>query len=304
MRKLGYFTEWSVYRDNSKSLKELVVDGHYTDIIYAFAVFDESCQLSFGDPYAAIDKGILQDLLDLKILATISTVGISVGGWNNRADFELLDCQRLEDTIVQFVVEQNFDLVDIDWEFDSLDDAQRLQGKLKNLICGLRSKLPSRIDIMVSLPCNMQILQALPLSEISSYVDIVNVMGYDLSGAWSPTAELYSSLATIATVIEALSKAMPNGKLCIGVSGFGALFQGCARIGCQFDHCSLITAKDIHSKKLTWVETEKASVFHLEDCSILSIESKASLDWKLDFVQKRALAGICVWDVEAFSYII
>lgn len=303
MRKLGYFTEWSVYRENAKSIQELVVDGGYTDIIYAFAIFDKLGQLNFGDPHAAIDKQILQNLQALKELSKLSRIGISVGGWNNRDDFRKLNCYQLVSAICQFVSQHGFDFVDIDWEFDSPEEAQKYEGKFKELLADLRAHLPKNADLMVSLQCNVDTIRVLGLSEIEPNVSLFNVMGYDLSGSWSLVADHYAPLLAVSRVIDALSKYVPVGKIGVGVSGFGARFKGCKGIGCEYKSFDLVTSKDLISIQMGWCEDTRSSVYQCDDVTFVSIESKESLACKLEFVNDRCLAGLCVWDIEAFSHI-
>lgn len=303
MRKLGYFTEWSVYRENAKSIKELVTDGGYTDIIYAVAIFDKTGQLNFGDPYAANDKHILQDLRALKESCKISRIGISIGGWNNRHDFNGLDSHQIVSAVVQFVALYDFDLVDIDWEFDSPEVAQKYQVKFKELLADLRAQLPGHVELMVSLQCSIETIRALRLSEVESDVSLFNVMGYDLSGSWSSVAEHYAPLCTVSQCIDAVSQSVPMDKTCVGVSGFGARFKGCKGIGSAYKCFKLITAKDLNSKQMNWYADKLSSVYQCEDETVVSIESKESLACKLEFVTGRGLAGLCVWDIEAFSHI-
>lgn len=304
MRKLGYFTEWSVYRENSKSIEELVVEGTYTDVIYAFAIFDKSGKLNFGDPYAANDKHILRDLVSLKNSGQISKIGISIGGWNNRADFEKLECHHIAASMVEFVTCNGFEIVDIDWEFDSPEAARKYQSKFKKLISVLKKGLSQHVELMVSLHCNIKTIQALDLSEIEQHVSLFNVMGYDLSGSWSAVSEHYASLSTVSKVVESLSQSAPLSKICIGVSGFGARFNGCKGIGCKFSSFDLVTMKELVVKSTHWCEESQSSFCHCGDESVVSIESYASFACKLEFVNGMGLAGICVWDIEAFSHIL
>ncbi len=152
---------------------------------------------------------------------------ISVGGWAETAGFYTMTTQAdgsantagintFADSAVAFLRQYGFDGVDIDYEYPtSMKDAgnpvdfaisnARRAALMKNyvvLMRTLRAKLDaaSQADqrhylLTIAAPSSGYLLRGMEAFQVTQYLDYVNIMSYDLHGAWNqfvgPNAALY-----------------------------------------------------------------------------------------------------------------
>lgn len=284
--KLGYFTTWSVYHlKGPKSIRQIVIDGGYTHIAIAFIVIDDNGMPSWSDKHAA--ELILEELdgLDLKI-------GASIGGWNHRHRFKLIEANTTEFSkmVSNFIRQYSLDFIDLDWEFESPQEAK--DSSWSQLVLEL-SKIS---QLSVSLQANIEILSALEVGKLSSVVSFWNLMAYNYSGPWSPVASHHSSLKQTMSVIDWLCDHVRSDRLNLGISAFGVCFAGCQGIGEAFSSATDVSYDQLDENfREIWDEEEQASYFQGND-RIISIETSRSIRTKTIFALDRHM-GLAVWDV-------
>ncbi len=284
-----------------------MVDGGYTHIAYAFGIMNDDGRLDFADRWGAIDMGVTAQLRDLKEDLGIK-VGISIGGWSHRAQIEEI-CQsddRLQEFIEstsQLVQEQHYDFVDVDWEFEEESITEKAGDTLHRFIEGLRDALPSSVIITMPIQCNPRITKHLNLGKLVPMVSMFTVMGYNLSGPWCESAEHVSSLSEIRHFIDG-DDSIPREKICIGISGCGGMFTECTAMGSNYNGYEDKSAKEVDWSQWShqW-DDEASSSYYISDTTLLSIESKMSIACKTEYIRRLGLAGLAVWDIEAFSHL-
>lgn len=301
MRRIGYFTDWSIYRPTFTSLNDIIAKGEYTHIIYAFAIPDPADGIKFADDYAAFDKGLIEDLLLLKEQINFQ-LGVSIGGWNHKDSFKKLS-KRFSSQVANFCAKHGFDFVDIDWEFESDSEATKWSRNIHELVkslsdCGLR--------LTLAIQCNMMILQALRIQEIQNYIELFIVMGYDFSGPWSPltnhNCNLHGSSHSISAVVDELCTLIAKCKICLAVTGAAKVFHQASGFLKPFSSCETLMARDINARshEFKWDPSCEASWVQKGD-QVISLETQQSLESKLRYIWSRNLAGIAVWDIESFT---
>lgn len=302
MLRIGYLTEWSVYRSTFSSLQQIVKEGKYTHIIYAFAIADPEFGLKFSDEYAANEKGLLRDLMALKAELNIQ-VGISLGGWNHRSMFDALP-PDFAHRVAVFVEKHGFDFVDIDWEFESALEASKRRDALHQLVFMLRKQ---NVRSTMALQCNRAIIEALCIPDFIESIDYFIVMGYDLAGTWSPASTHHCNLhgegASISSVMDWMRQQVPLGQICLAVSSFAKVFHGTKGLGHPFESCETLLTRDVdaHGYSNLWDPDCEASTLG-GDNRLVSMECDRSLDSKRRYLIQRGLAGLGVWDIEAFTF--
>ncbi len=225
----GYFPAWEL-GDGTNSNPPLHVVDFSSMTVVAYFGFIPS-------PDGAIDtsdninyKG--SSALIMAAHAVGTKVTMSIGGWNTGARFEEAtspgNLNAFVSNIVGIVKRHGYDGVDLDWEpLNSADYAQ-----FTNLAKALRAALPSPYLLTIATGAGTEKLMA----SVCGYFDEINLMTYDLMGAWQGWVSWYNSALYDNGITVAWSKPVPScnnileGFINAGVPpsklGIGAEFSG------------------------------------------------------------------------------
>lgn len=96
--------------------------------------------------------------------------------------------------------------------------------------------------LTAALPAGRWALQYINLLEAQEYLDFINLMAYDFSGPWRPTAGHHAQLypaqdgenSGSAAVEYIISRGFPAKKIILGVPVYGRSFIGASRPGDQY----------------------------------------------------------------------
>tara|TARA_B100001059_G_scaffold167828_1_gene167589 strand:- start:982 stop:2421 length:1440 start_codon:yes stop_codon:yes gene_type:complete len=213
-RIVAYYIEWGIYGRDYQPM-EIPADK-ITHINYAFANIGTDGRIAIGDPYAAIDKYYPGDTWDQPYRGTYNQINnvlkaehphlktlISVGGWTwsgRFSDIALTDASRevFAESCVEFIRTYNFDGVDIDWEYPVCcglsTNTYRPEDKQNYTL--LLQELRSQLDaasaeddrqylLTIAAPAGYDKVENIDPSGIAEACDWINVMTYDLHGAWN-----------------------------------------------------------------------------------------------------------------------
>lgn len=110
-------------------------------------------------------------------------------------------------TLLQFVVNNNLDGVDFDWEYPGAPDIPGIPAGSPDdgpnylaFLQELRSILPSGKTISIAAPASFWYLKAFPIAEISQVVDYIVFMTYDLHGQWDYNNAFSESVYTLTLI--------------------------------------------------------------------------------------------------------
>ena len=213
---VGYYIEWGVYgRDYQPADMPL---EKLTHVNYAFADIGADGRIKIGDPYAAIEKLYPGDSWDQPYAGTYNQLNnvlraehphiqtlISVGGWTwsgRFSDVALTESSRslFAESCVEFIRSYNFDGVDIDWEYPVegglSSNTKRPEDGVNYTL--LLEELRRQLDIAaeedgrpylltIASPAGWDKIRHLEIDRLSEILDFINVMTYDLRGAWDLT---------------------------------------------------------------------------------------------------------------------
>ena len=213
---VGYYIEWGVYgRDYQPADMPL---EKLTHVNYAFADIGTDGRIKIGDPYAAIEKLYPGDSWDQPYAGTYNQLNnvlraehphiqtlISVGGWTwsgRFSDVALTESSRslFAESCVEFIRSYNFDGVDIDWEYPVegglSSNTKRPEDGVNYTL--LLEELRRQLDIAaeedgrpylltIASPAGWDKIRHLEIDRLSDILDFINVMTYDLRGAWDLT---------------------------------------------------------------------------------------------------------------------
>lgn len=120
----------------------------------------------------------------------------------------------------------------VDWEHPANEQEGR---DFLSLMANIRLYCPdSEFMLTAALPAGYWALQHINLNEAQQYLDYINLMAYDFSGPWRPTAGHHSQLHAAqegenagATAVDyVISTGFPSKKILLGIPVYGRSFIG------------------------------------------------------------------------------
>lgn len=194
-----YFTNWAWYRQSGgKYLPGDIDPDLCTHVIYGFAVLDtDQLIIKPHDTWADLDNKFYEKVTALKKKGV--KVTLAIGGWNDSAGNKY---SRLVNNpqsrakfiahVVNFILEHNFDGLDLDWEYPKCWQVDCKQGPVSDkqafadLIKELRVAFNPH-DLLLSAavsPSKTVIDNAYDIPVLSENLDWISVMTYDYHGQW------------------------------------------------------------------------------------------------------------------------
>ncbi|PLR37695.1 glycosyl hydrolase family 18 protein [Chimaeribacter arupi] len=236
----GYFPEWGVYDAHNNFTPDKIDYSTLTQINYGFAVVKNG-QVVMHDT----EQGprLIRELNDRTAAAGVRHV-ISIGGWNNSEEgaFEAATAtpqgiETLAKSMVDYMLEWEFDGIDVDWEYPDADNEKEAFTKL---IQSVRSKLDEQgmkddtyYSLSAAVTTNHNKIAYTNPAVTAPLLDNVNVMAYDFHGAFEPVtghnAPLYANTQDqdqLFNVDSAMKEyvntwKVPKSKLLMGIPYYG-----------------------------------------------------------------------------------
>ncbi len=371
---IGYFPEWGIYSGHNNYTPAKVELEKITHVNYAFATIKDGL-IDYFDKYAATDvthgeawdspyKGNLGQLEKLKAEHPHLSVLVSIGGWSQSGNFhDVASTQakrdRFASSVVQFIRTHKLDGADIDWEYpasvrqpDLVDNAndqgtpdadasekQTFTLLLKTLrehlaIASTQDDKYYQLSAAVSAGfVNIENTEPLLYSQ---YLDFVNIMTYDMHGAWDTSTNhqsaLYSNPAApddlnINSVINKFkSYGISNKKLIIGTpfytrgwknvgtdgidsdlpglfasanGGADGIWDGGVAGGVNPYYHALDMENDPSFVKYYDEDAEAPILYSASKKELYTYEDKRSLQAKIDFVKEKELGGMIIWELSS-----
>ncbi|KAG8197090.1 hypothetical protein JTE90_004355 [Oedothorax gibbosus] len=191
-----------VYNNNnyysSKFQPKMIDSLICTHVNYEFAILDpKTYELVPGEPSLDIQMGFYDDAVGLKNTNPNLKVLLSMGGWKDSTKkySELVESESRMDNFIEkavpFLKKHNFDGLDIAWEYPNcwqgdLGVSPKDKPNFAAFLKKLRTKFDTE-DLLLSISVGAvrrEILAAYEGPTVSSEVDFVNVMTYDMHGPW------------------------------------------------------------------------------------------------------------------------
>ncbi|KAF0818626.1 Chitinase [Bacillus sp. ZZV12-4809] len=242
-RIIGYLAGWSTY--NGFEIMNDLDASRLTHINYAFALIGTDLKVKMSDPEQ--DPKNFAELSKLKAKYPHLKSVIAIGGWGGSANFiEAASTEEsreiFADSAVEFMLENGFDGVDLDWEYPvtgggpgtypNPDDRENYPLLLKEL----REKLDEQgekddkhyiLSIAGGATAGFANNTQLGLSQ--QYLDYVQIMTYDIHGTWEQKADFNAPLLddngktySVDKGVQAyLDAGVPPEKLVMGVPFYG-----------------------------------------------------------------------------------
>ena len=374
---VGYFPEWGVYSAHNNYEPSDTPFEKLTHVNYAFAriidgevaIFDDwaATGISFGEAWDSKDKGNLGQFRKLKKEHPDTSVLISVGGWTQSAGFHdaaltEVSRQKFAASCVTFVRKWGFDGIDIDWEFptqvrqaDKIDTASDTgtpyadAGEKQTftlLLKSIREALTKAgkedgkyYQLTAAVGASVTTINNVETNKYYKYLDFINIMTYDMHGAWEKSTNHQSPLfsnpniddpykLTIANAVKLMKEAgVPGYKIVIGAPYYSRGWKGVKNNGNMAELPGL-NATATGGAKGIWDGGRAAGINpyyyikqQMENDSSFSkyrdpyskvpylyseskgemytYEDEVSVGVKADYVKDNSLGGVIFWELSA-----
>ncbi|KAJ3474610.1 hypothetical protein NLG97_g9764 [Lecanicillium saksenae] len=259
--KIGYFEGYGVSRACNRVDIRDIDPSKYTHIHFAFAtVTADTFQVNMG-PTANQFYYFKQISGPKKILSfggwTFSTDPATYGIFRTGVTAEHRD--TMAKNIADFIVSNNLDGVDIDWEYPAAPDIPGIPAADPHegtnyllFILALKKYLPAGKTISFAAPASFWYLKGFPIAAISLFVDYIVYMTYDLHGQWDfknkwsdpgcsdgNCLRSHINMTETMNALSMITKAgVPSNKVVVGVASYGRSFKmssaGCTGPMCTF----------------------------------------------------------------------
>ncbi|XP_052069385.1 acidic mammalian chitinase-like [Mytilus californianus] len=212
-RRVCYYTNWAQYRNSAgKFFPENVDPTLCTHIIYSFAkmVGNKLHPYEWNDESTPWMKGMYARFTDLKKSNPSLKLELAVGGWNmasapfTRMVASASSRQEFATSTVKFLRDHGFDGLDLDWEYPANrgsppGDKQKFIELLKTLRREFDAEAQTSgkpaLLLSAATPAGKENIDSgYNFPEMVKYLDMFNLMTYDLHGSWEDKTGHHSPL--------------------------------------------------------------------------------------------------------------
>jgi chitinase len=276
---------------------------------------------------------INSDSLIAKAHAAGKKVLICVGGWGSESAFEkatsVLTLPAFIANLVSFMQRRGYDGIDVDWEPLSVADV----AQYTLLITGLRTSL-NLINPTALLTVAVA-SEAATIASLIDQIDQINVMTYDMSGAYTGWVTWYNAplfnggavfpsngdpLPSASSLISTfLAAGIPANKIGIGIPFYGYVWSGGSGTptgGVTRPQQSWTTAPNVQSdvpyatimqeyyqpQYLRWDSVAQVPYLSIDkpgssNDKFISFDDERAVWYKMKFARDNGLGGVFIWEL-------
>lgn len=287
---LAYVTSWT---------KGLPDPTYLTHINYAFGKVNAAFNgIEVSNP------GKLRSIVALKKEYPELRICLSVGGWGSGGFSEMAATKENRDDFAADcaakIREFQLDGIDIDWEYPTSSSAKisSSPNDTRNftlLMQAIRTAIGSSKLLTLASSAGAGFID---FRAIDPFIDFVNIMAYDMSGAPQHHSGLYrSSMSAHLTADEAVQRhenaGVPPEKLVLGMPFYG---HGRDSLPYYVNYKDIVKLKGYEHH---WDDTAKSP--YLTDTNgrvVLNYENPASIAIKCQYIRSHGLLGGMYWDYD------
>ncbi|MFC1784681.1 glycoside hydrolase family 18 protein [Candidatus Neomarinimicrobiota bacterium] len=333
---IGCYLSWKWQQNQELLNPQNIPYDKLTMINYSFFYPLESGEIVGMDPNA--DRHLLKGEINKSIIELAKQYGtkviLSIGGWETSNNFPQVSADPKKREIfahwcVKHIKNYGFDGIDIDWEFpgykqhngtsdDKLNFTLLLQT-VKDSLKSLENTIGGNYLLTVSLPAAESHLSDLEVTKISSIVDYINIMTYDLHGPWGNISNHNSPLfgpaqGDAARCLDGAFKLyhevhnVPSEKITLCSVFFGHSYSNCKEIygiHSGTDTTIFKSGEDILYSHINekmdlferyWdFQAQAPYLISKENSTLVSFDDEESVALKSDYIIKNNAGGLTIW---------
>ncbi len=304
---MGYYPGWK----KSEFSHSLIDFASLTHLAHAFTRPDSEGNLVIDQNYLYPELVSAAHSYSVKVI-------MSIGGWGNCQGFPPTAASpekrsRFIGQIVDFCRENNYDGVDLDWEFVSGEqEKQNFSDLVRELSTALRAMDPPRLLTMAA-PAGAYWGRWIDYEQLHPYFDYIAMMTYDYHGPWTDHSGHNSPLYTCQndpcgslddSFSYAVIREIPPDKLLLGIPFYGRSFNT-GRLYTPATQSQYYTYTDIQKLlasgwKYNWDFCSQVPfLLSPSRTTLLSFDDIRSVFRKCRYVQDKGLAGVIIWEITA-----
>lgn len=284
---------------------------------------------------------------------------LSFGGWSFSTDLDsyaifrkgVTDDQRslFASNVAKFADSNDLDGLDFDWEYPGAPDIPGIPAgdlgdgdRYLQFLKEVRDKLSSDKSLSIAAPASYWYLKGFPIQNISSVVDYIVYMTYDLHGQWDynsawaddgcdGSACLRSHVNYTETVnsLSMITKAgVPNSKIVAGLASYGRAFgmvdPACFGPECKFTgpestampgRCTQTPGYIANAEIEEWLQGDQNVTTYFDDVSRSTISYSANGTWMAymdenernnrmaEWWYNRTVLGTSLWALDLTDFV-
>jgi chitinase len=298
----------------------------YTHICHAFLVADADGQVRTGRNVPSRELTAKAHQAGVKVL-------VSLGGWGWDSQFaSIVSKPEAEDryfkTVMAIVDENDYDGIDLDWEYPDTDKEivgfERLTRRFRQALDTIGPKKNRSMVVTMAASANPGTLKWLSKDFVLENMDWINVMTYDFTGDWTNYAGHHSPLfasskqpggrgrsteATMKYLLE--ERGLPANRLAVGIPLYGRGFgvkepyastkdakkSGVPRGG---NYSSLHRLEREQGWSRIWDdETKNPWLISPDHSAVVGYDDAESVALKTEWAMKQGFRGVFFWQIAA-----
>jgi len=338
-----YYTNWSQYRPKiGKYLPEYIDPFMCTHVIFAFGWLKNGKLASFeeNDESGGGKEGLYSRVVNLKNKNPKLKVLLAIGGWSfGTAKFKEVAKTRYSRQIfvfsaTEYLRENNFDGLDMDWEYPKSSDKENFASLLTELREAFEYEAEEsgleRLLLSAAVPVGPDNVRAgYDVPAVAKALDFVNLMAYDFHGKWESQAGHNAPLYAPSSdsewrkqlSVEFAAKmwtrlGTPKEKLVIGMPTYGRSFtlsdprkfrvnsatSGGGTAGEYTREAGFLSYYEVCEMLLSganyiWDDEMKVP-YLLQGDQWVGFDDERSIRNKMDWVKDNGYAGAMVWTLD------
>lgn len=306
----------SAYMSPGAELSEIALDT--LDIVNgAFLYFNSFGEITGGDNYVKAIDVILGDAhaKGVRVLATLGAQSASTSDAQKAAISVVAGTPGLRikfaQELLSFVVNNNLDGVDMDWETPRGDEIPTYTLLMKEIYETFK-EYDSELLVTSAIGAGPWLPNNYDLKNSAQYHDYINMMSYDLQNPKVSThhSALYAStkgyIWTNGCSVDDTMKMytitfkIPKEKIIIGIPFYGRIFKDSLGIGKKGTADGSINQQGIQNYLKTtteqWDDQCKVPYIYISEEKIfITYENPRSIQCKMEYVNEKGLGGVMYW---------
>ena len=274
--------------------------GNLTHVAHAFAIPNADGTLNINGISSQI-PGFVRTVHQNNKKAVLS-----VGGWSGSSNFSgvAADSNKrhlFASALKTFCVSNNYDGVDIDWEYPFFRERRNVTRLIQDVSDSLRAGT-THFTVSIAIPFSIE-ATGFSIADLENHLDWIGVMTYDYSTCASLTANDNAPLSRIESDLAVLLGTASPEKLLLGIPFYARQYHcpSGPSIGASVDSCiemPFAALPDFVKGGWQRIWDTSASVPYLINQStnqLISYDDQQSIQSKCHWLKGKKLGGAIVW---------